>query len=82
MTDDGKIEATFSERLIKKMFLHEVARVTFENDENSTPFRAEIICLQKKGITLQLLRQGSLNLHPGAACSVTVDATIPQEEQE
>jgi hypothetical protein len=80
VTSDGKIAATFSERLTKKMFLHEVARVTFENNGNPTPFRAEIIFLGKKEVTLQLLSQAPLNLHPGVGCSVTVDATIPQEE--
>ena len=82
MSCDGTIEAVFSERFTKKIVLHEIARVTLEKDVKQTPFRAEVISLEKKRVTLQLLPQGPLNLHPGESCSVTIDATVPQEEQK
>ncbi len=82
VSGDGRIEVFFSERLTKKIFLHEVARVTFKDNMKQTPFRAEVISLEKKGVILQLLSQGPLNLHLGEMCSVTIDETIPQEEQK
>ena len=82
VSSDGTIEAFFSEHLIKKITSHEVARVTFKNDVNQVAFRAEVVSLRKNAVTLQLLPHGPLNLHPEESCSVTIDATVPQEEQK
>ena len=91
LNKEGEIAAFYPQRFMKKIFPHQIARVTVQEQSLTLPYRAEVVSVTQTMlgrrhvllVTLQILDLETSNeavvsnLIPGEACSVTIDATIP-----
>ena len=89
---EGAIAAFYPQRFTKKILPHHIARITFQEQSFTLPCKAEVVSVNQTMlgrrhvllVSLQILDSETSNeaavsnLIPGAACSVTIDATIPR----